>query len=324
MEAGHLHPLLKVWEMFRRIFLEMGFEEMPTSNFVESSFWNSDALFQPQQHRARDSHDTFFLKVPPTTRQLPEDYVETVKRVHESGGYGSQGYGYDWKREEADKNLLRSHTTAVSSRKITIFFFRRQTFFSHLCLLKGKQNWCSVRWCHGRVSIICFFILPHCQSICVEKAFSPKRYFSIDHVFQNEAGDRTHLAEFHQIEVLVCDRGFKLGDLIGVLSDFFERLGMSKLQFKPAYNPYTEPSMEIFGYHEGFKKWLDVRNSGVFSPEMLLPMRLPEDVSVIAWGLSLERPTMILYGIDNIRDLFGPKVDLGLIKTKPICRLGIQ
>eukprot|EP00268_Persea_americana_P008127 TRINITY_DN13118_c0_g1_i2.p1 TRINITY_DN13118_c0_g1~~TRINITY_DN13118_c0_g1_i2.p1 ORF type:complete len:187 (-),score=33.51 TRINITY_DN13118_c0_g1_i2:334-894(-) len=168
MEAGHLHPLLKVWEMFRRIFLEMGFEEMPTSNFVESSFWNSNALFQPQQHRARDSHDIFFLKVPSTTRQLPEDHVERVKRVHESGGYGSQGYGYDWKRVEADKNLLCSHTTAVSSRKITIFFFRRQTFFSHLCLLKGKQNWCSVRWCHGRVSIICFFILPHCQSICVE------------------------------------------------------------------------------------------------------------------------------------------------------------
>nr|GMC80466.1 Phenylalanine--tRNA ligase alpha subunit, cytoplasmic [Ipomoea batatas]GMC88868.1 Phenylalanine--tRNA ligase alpha subunit, cytoplasmic [Ipomoea batatas]GMC93439.1 Phenylalanine--tRNA ligase alpha subunit, cytoplasmic [Ipomoea batatas] len=44
------------------IFLQMGFEEMPTNNYVESSFWNFDALFQPQQHPARDSHDTFFLK----------------------------------------------------------------------------------------------------------------------------------------------------------------------------------------------------------------------------------------------------------------------
>ena len=35
---------------------------MPTNNFVESSFWNFDALFQPQQHPARDAHDTFFLK----------------------------------------------------------------------------------------------------------------------------------------------------------------------------------------------------------------------------------------------------------------------
>ncbi|XP_058111358.1 phenylalanine--tRNA ligase alpha subunit, cytoplasmic isoform X2 [Magnolia sinica] len=279
LEAGHLHPLLKVREQFRKIFLQMGFEEMPTNNFVESSFWNFDALFQPQQHPARDSHDTFFLQDPSTTKQLPEDYVERVKHVHESGGHGSRGYGYEWKREEADKNLLRTHTTAVSSRMLYLL---------------------------------------------AQKPFSPRRYFSIDRVFRNEAVDRTHLAEFHQIEGLVCDRGLTLGDLIGVLHDFFARLGMSKLRFKPAYNPYTEPSMEIFSYHEGFKKWVEVGNSGMFRPEMLLPMGLPEDVSVIAWGLSLERPTMILYGIDNIRDLFGHKVDLGLIQTNPICRLGVQ
>jgi phenylalanyl-tRNA synthetase alpha subunit len=53
---------------------------------------------------------------------------------------------------------------------------------------------------------------------------------------------------------------------------------------------------------------LQVGNSGMFRPEMLRPMGMPEDVNVIAWGLSLERPTMILYGIDNIRDLFGHKV----------------
>lgn len=65
--------------------------------------------------------------------------------------------------------------------------------------------------------------------------------------------------------------------------------GITKLRFKPAYNPYTEPSMEIFSYHEGLKKWVEIGNSGIFRPEMLLPMGLPEDVVVIAWGLSLER-----------------------------------
>lgn len=278
-EGGHLHPLLKVRRQLQMIFLQMGFEEMPTNNFVESSFWNFDALFQPQQHPARDSHDTFFLQAPSTTKMLPEDYVERVKRVHEHGGYGSRGYGYDWKREEANKNLLRTHTTAVSSRMLYLL---------------------------------------------AQKPFAPKKYYSIDRVFRNEAVDRTHLAEFHQIEGLVCDRGLTLGDLIGVLQDFFSRLGMSQLRFKPAYNPYTEPSMEIFSYHEGLKKWVEIGNSGMFRPEMLLPMGLPEDVRVIAWGLSLERPTMILYGVDNIRDLFGHKVDLGLIKRNPICRLGIE
>ncbi|PPD81715.1 hypothetical protein GOBAR_DD21340 [Gossypium barbadense] len=302
-EAGHLHPLLKasighyiyqlhlaygkyVKQQLKNIFLQLGFEEMPTNNFVESSFWNFDALFQPQQHPARDSHDTFFLEVPSTTRELPEEYVKLVKRVHESGGYGSRGYMYDWKREEANKNLLRTHTTAVSTRMLYAL---------------AKQP------------------------------FTPKRYFSIDRVFRNESVDRTHLAEFHQIEGLVCDKGLTLGDLIGVLNDFFSRLvGLSLFQecpscvFKPAYNPYTEPSMEIFSYHEGLKKWVEIGNSGMFRPEMLLPMGFPEDVRVIAWGLSLERPTMILYGVDNIRDLFGHKVDLSLMKRNPICRLGID
>ena len=54
---------------------------------------------------------------------------------------------------------------------------------------------------------------------------------------------------------------------------------------------------------------------------MLLPMGLPEDVRVIAWGLSLERPTMIKYGIDNIRELVGHKVNLGMVQTNPLCRL---
>ncbi len=70
---------------------------------------------------------------------------------------------------------------------------------------------------------------------------------------------------------------------------FFTRLGLPKLRFKPAFNPYTEPSMEIFSYSEQLGKWMEVGNSGMFRPEMLRPMGLPEDVNVIAWGLSLVR-----------------------------------
>ncbi|KAI3865834.1 hypothetical protein MKX03_035787 [Papaver bracteatum] len=269
LECGHFHPLLKVREQFRNIFTEMGFEEMPTNNYVESSFWNFDSTFQPQQHPA-----------PSATLSLPEDYVDRVKRMHESGGYGSKGYGYVWERAEANKNVLRTQTTAVSARML--------------------------------------------YQLAQIQPFTPKRYFSIDRVFRNESLDRTHLAEFHQIEGLVCDRGLTLGDLMGVLSDFFGRLGMKKIRFQPTYNPYTEPSMEIHSYHEGFKEWVEVGNSGMFRPEMLRPMGLPEDVACIAWGLSLERPTMIMYGIDDIRSLLGPKVDLSLIKRNPICRIGIN
>lgn len=91
-DAGYLHPLLKVRTEFRNIFLEMGFAEMPTNNFVESSFWNFDALFQPQQHPARDAHDTFFLTTPSKSFKFPQNYLNRVKEVHSNGGYGSQGY----------------------------------------------------------------------------------------------------------------------------------------------------------------------------------------------------------------------------------------
>ena len=67
------------------------FTEMPTNKYVESSFWNFDALFQPQQHPARDAHDTFFLSDPATSDRLPMEYVEKVKKVHSEGGYGSIG-----------------------------------------------------------------------------------------------------------------------------------------------------------------------------------------------------------------------------------------
>lgn len=55
---------------------------------------------------------------PATASDIPTDYMERVKNVHSHGGYGSQGYGYDWKVEEAKKNLLRTHTTAVSARML--------------------------------------------------------------------------------------------------------------------------------------------------------------------------------------------------------------
>ena len=76
----------------------------------------------------------------------------------------------------------------------------------------------------------------------------------------------------------------------------------------------------LHSYHDGLGKWVEIGNSGMFRPEMLLPMGLPEDVRVIAWGLSLERPCMIKYGIDNIRDLVGHRVDLAMVRANPLCR----
>ena len=81
--------------------------------------------------------------------------------------------------------------------------------------------------------------------------------------------------------------------------------------------------MEIFSFHKDLKKWVEIGNSGMFRPEMMLPFPLPEDVRAIAWGLSLERPTMILYEIKEIRELFGHQVSIDMIRSNPLCRLTV-
>jgi phenylalanyl-tRNA synthetase alpha subunit len=65
-----------------------------------------------------------------------------------------------------------------------------------------------------------------------------------------------------QIEGLIADRNLTLGDLIGTISTFFKRIGITDVKFKPAYNPYTEPSMEIFGFSPQLNKWMELGNSG--------------------------------------------------------------
>ncbi|KAJ2759425.1 Phenylalanyl-tRNA synthetase, beta subunit, cytoplasmic, partial [Coemansia nantahalensis] len=273
--SGHLHPLMKVREEFRQVFFETGFEEMPTNSFVETAFWNFDALFVPQQHTARELQDTFFLKDPVAASSLPAIWPD-VKRVHESGGYGSIGHRCPWAEDEAKKMVLRTHTTAVSSQMLHKL---------------------------------------------AQEPYRAAKYFSIDRVYRNETVDATHLAEFHQIEGVIADKNMSLGSLIDFLGVFFEKMGISNLRFKPTYNPYTEPSMEIFSWHDGLKKWVEIGNSGMFRPEMLRPLGLEDGVQVAGFGLSLERPTMIKYGIDNIRDLVGHKVDLGMVESNPACRL---
>jgi phenylalanyl-tRNA synthetase alpha chain len=62
----------------------------------------------------------------------------------------------------------------------------------------------------------------------------------------------------------------------------------------------------------------------MFRPEVLETMGLPKDMRVFGFGLSLERPTMIKYGISNIRELLGHKVDLAFVQSSPAVQFGIQ
>jgi phenylalanyl-tRNA synthetase alpha chain len=114
------HPLQRLIAEIRNIFTDMGFKEI-SGNMVESSFWNFDALFQPQDHPARDMHDTFYLKNP---KSIPipdfEKFKDNVRKTHENGWTtGSTGWGYKWSEAEAKKTILRTHTTALTCRYLS-------------------------------------------------------------------------------------------------------------------------------------------------------------------------------------------------------------
>lgn len=218
---------------------------MPANRFVETGFWNFDALFVPQQHPARDLQDTFYISDPATAdkphadsaddTQDYEAYWNNIREVHETGKYGSIGYRYQWSEAESLRLVLRTHTTAISANML--------------------HKLAGTRGSDGRPL--------------------PARYFSIDRVFRNETVDATHLAEFHQVEGVIADYGLTLGGLMEFMQIFFGKMGIQDLRFKPAYNPYTEPSMEIFSFHKGLNKLVEIGNSGMFRPEMVIPDKNP-------------------------------------------------
>ena len=143
----------------------------------------------------------------------------------------------------------------------------------------------------------------------------PNKYFSVEKVFRNDTIDQTHLLEFCQIEGWVMDHHLSVRDLMGTFREFYKRFGITTLKFKPTYNPYTEPSLEIYGRHPRTNRWIEVGNSGMFRDEMLASFDI--DCDVMAWGLSLERLMMILYGYEDIRDLHGPLCNIDFLRSVP-------
>jgi phenylalanyl-tRNA synthetase alpha chain len=119
VHGGRKHPLTILLEKTRRTFLDMGFTEV-SGDFVESAFWNMDVLFTAQDHPAREMHDTFYIKDPERIDiSKDEELVDKVKQVHENGWTtGSLGWRYKWSRKEAERALLRTHTTVNSVRYI--------------------------------------------------------------------------------------------------------------------------------------------------------------------------------------------------------------
>lgn len=143
----------------------------------------------------------------------------------------------------------------------------------------------------------------------------PVKVFSVDRVFRNERVSPKSLAEFHQIEGIIMDEGVTLRDLKGVLTEFYKKLGLEKVQFWPSYFPYTEPSMNSVVYVPQAGKWLELCGMGIFRPEVTKPLGI--DYPVLAWGGGLERLLMLRLGVTDIRILY--QNDLGWLRRVRLC-----
>jgi phenylalanyl-tRNA synthetase alpha chain len=273
LRPGKAHPLVRVIERVRRAFLELGFTEAGCP-LAESAFWDFDALFQPQDHPAREMQDTMYLKHP-ASYPLPGEAgyhgpgdaqtVAAVQATHRDGGAtGSKGWRYDWSAQRARQVVLRTHMTASSIRAIA----------------KDPQ--------------------------------APRKVFSIGRVFRRETVDATHLPEFHQVDGIIIDEQANLASLMGTLRKFYERLGVPEVKLKPAFFPYTEPSVEVHIKWNG--RWMEMGGAGIFRPEVTQPFGC--SAPVLAWGLGLERLAMAVYGITSIKELY--QSDLAWLEGVPL------
>ncbi len=247
-DSGKLHPLTIAINKIKQIFVEMGFEEME-GNYVEESFWNFDALFQPQDHPSRELADTFYVKG--QRLNADEKIIKNVKEVHE------KYWKYKWNFEEAKRLVLRTHTTVLSVRT----------------LANKKRG----------------------------------KFFAVGRVFRNEAIDFKHLAEFHQVEGIVAWKNANFKQLLLLLKEFYKKLGFEKIRFRPSYFPYTEPSLEIEVFYEPKQEWMELGGAGIFRRQVIEPLNA--EWPVLAFGLSLERPLMILLGVNDIRAFYKNNLD---------------
>jgi len=109
--AARIHPLKETINEIREIFVSLGFSEV-LGNLSQSSFWNFDALFTPQDHPAREMQDTFYIKDMKAGKFASSQQITNVSRSHKLG------WRYNWNISEAQKMALRTHTTCVTIKHL--------------------------------------------------------------------------------------------------------------------------------------------------------------------------------------------------------------
>ncbi|MBB1088033.1 phenylalanine--tRNA ligase subunit alpha [Lysobacter sp. SG-8] len=137
----------------------------------------------------------------------------------------------------------------------------------------------------------------------------PLRMIALGKVYRSDS-DQTHTPMFHQCEGLLVDEHASFADLKGTLAEFvrafFER--DFEMRFRPSYFPFTEPSAELdiaWQQADGSTRWLEVLGCGMVHPNVLRNVGIdPEKYTGYAFGMGVERLTMLRYGVDDLRSFF--------------------
>ena len=222
---GNLHPLHIVQREIEEIFIGLGFDVVEGPE-IELDHYNFELLNLPQDHPARDMHDTFYI-------------TENI--------------------------LLRTHTSPMQARYM-------------------------------------------------EAHKPPLRVLCPGRVYRSDEVDASHSPVFHQIEGLVVDKNVRMSDLKGALDEFASRMfgADTRTKFRPSYFPFTEPSAEVdvscsVCKGKGCRTckgtgWLEVLGCGMVNPRVLSGCGIdPKEYSGYAFGMGLERITMLRYGITDMR-----------------------
>ena len=115
---GRTNPYVSFLESVKDKLCSLGCEEFD-GPLVETEFWNSDALFMPQFHAARDIHDAYYVKNPTHAKWIDEPFLSNVAAAHENGGNtGSRGWNYSFDRDFTRRLILRSQGTVLSAHQL--------------------------------------------------------------------------------------------------------------------------------------------------------------------------------------------------------------
>jgi len=274
LTPGRSNPYAKFLENVKDKLTSLGFEEFD-GPLVETEFWNSDALFMPQFHSARDIHDAYSIAASKQhgdnqqvecsrdgvarAKSIDEPWLSNVASAHENGGtIGSRGWNYSFDREFTKRLILRSQGTVLSAKQLPT-------------------------------------------------AKIPGKYFGIARCFRYDRVDATHLPDFYQTEGIVLGENVNLRTLLGMLEMFaVEVAGAKDVKYVPGYFPFTEPSVEVHIKHPVLG-WFELGGSGIFRPEVTASLCV--DVPVAAWGIGIDRMALMALGLNDLRELFSYDIE---------------